>query len=108
MFCALCGDVKGGGNGSTATSFRGLLANENVRPAFLNDHPLERAAGGTGISWRGRCPETIELACESLEISVEEGMVDEELKRAEEAALPYGAVDAELFVPPLPLHEQVR
>jgi hypothetical protein len=35
-------------------------------------------------------------------------MVDEELKRAEDAALPYGAVEAELFVPPLPLCQQVR
>jgi hypothetical protein len=42
-----------------------------------------------------------------MDTSVDEGMVEEELKRAEEAALPYGAVEAELFVPPLPLHEQL-
>jgi hypothetical protein len=35
-------------------------------------------------------------------------MVDDELKRAEDAALPYGAVEAELLVPPLPLCQQVR
>jgi hypothetical protein len=42
-----------------------------------------------------------------MDTSVDEGMVEEELKRAEEAALPYGAVEAELFVPPLPLHEHL-
>ena len=49
----------------------------------------------------------MEFAWESLEISVEEGMVEEELRRAEDAALPYGAVEAELFVPPLPLEQKV-
>ena len=37
-------------------------------------------------------------------VSVEEGIVEEELRRAEEAALPYGApVEVDLSVPPLPL-----
>ncbi len=100
------GEGRRRGRGSTGSSFC-LLANENVRPAFLIDQPLERGVGGTGISWNGRCVDTIELVCESFEISVDEGIVDEELKRAEDAALPYGAVEAELFVPPLPLHEDI-
>ena len=49
----------------------------------------------------------MEFAWESVEISGEEGMVEEELRRAEDAALPYGAVEAELFVPPLPLEQKV-
>ena len=44
------GEGRGGGAASTRASFFGLLANENVRPAFLIDHPLERCVGGTGIS----------------------------------------------------------
>ena len=53
--------------------------------------------GGTGISWKGLgFPEA---ALMSERVSAEEGIVDEELRRAEEAALLYGAlVEAELSV----------
>lgn len=105
--CVTGGEGRRRGIVSTGTSIFCLLAKENVRPAFLIDQPLERGVGGTGISWIGRCVDTIEFVCESLEMSVDEGIVDEELKRAEDAALPYGAVEAELFVPPLPLTKYV-
>jgi hypothetical protein len=88
VVCFMVGNGGGGGTGSTGTSFFCLLANENVLPAFLIDHPLERGVGGTGMSWSGRGLETIEFVCESLEISMVEGMVEEELRRAEDAALP--------------------
>lgn len=48
------GDGRAGGEGWRETSFFDLLAKEKLRPAFLNDHPRERDAGGTGISWKGR------------------------------------------------------
>jgi hypothetical protein len=86
---ALCVVNTGGrGDGAIGSSFFCLLANEKVRPAFLSDHPLDRAAGGTGMSWNGRCAETMEFECESLEMSVDEGIVEELLRRAEDAALP--------------------
>jgi hypothetical protein len=86
--CVMTGNCGGGDTGSTRTSFFDLLANENVLPAFLIDHPLERGVGGTGMSWSGRGLDNVEFVCESLEISVVEGMVEEELSRAEDAALP--------------------
>lgn len=46
----MVGERRGDGALSTSVSFFGLLANENVRPAFLIDHPLERCVGGTGMS----------------------------------------------------------
>ncbi len=85
--CVTGGEGRRRGRGSTGSSFC-LLAKENVRPAFLIDQPLERGGGGTGISWNGRCVDTIEFVCESFEISVDDGIVDEELRRAEDAALP--------------------
>lgn len=54
VLCVVVGNGGGGGNDSTAISCFCLLANENVRLAFLIDHPLERAVGGTGMSWKGR------------------------------------------------------
>lgn len=102
------GDGTGGCDGTGGTSSFCLLGNENVRPAFFNDHPLKRGPVFAGRSGDGRLPEVIEFVCESFDISVDEGIVDEELRRAEDAALPYGAVEAVLFVPLLPLNGQVK
>jgi hypothetical protein len=63
-------------------------------------------AGGTGISWKGLgFPEA---ALMSERVSVEEGIVEEELSRADEAALLYGAfVEIDLSVQVLLLKPQV-
>lgn len=62
VLCNKGGDGRRGGSGSTGNSFFCLPASEKLRPAFLIDHPPERGAGGTGISWNGLCAETIEFA----------------------------------------------
>jgi hypothetical protein len=63
-------------------------------------------AGGTGMSWKGLgLPDA---ALMSERVSVEEGIVEEELRRAEEAALLYGAlVEIDLSVQVLLLKLEV-
>ena len=62
--------------------------------------------GGARISWKGLG--VPEAALMSERVSVEEGIVEEELNRAEEAALLYGAlVEIELSVLVLWLKPQV-
>lgn len=55
-------DGRGGDTGPAELSFFCLLAKEKVRPALRNDQPLERGVGGTGMSLKGRCAESIESA----------------------------------------------
>lgn len=84
-----------------------LLPKEKVRAEERSENGGRgTGAGGTGISWKGLgFPEA---ALMSERVSVEEGMVEEELSRAEEAALPYGAlVEIELSVQVLLLKLQV-
>jgi hypothetical protein len=74
------------------------LPKEKVRAEERNENGGRgTGAGGTGISRKGfGFPEA---ALTSERVSVEEGMVEEELRRAEEAALLYGAlVEMELSV----------
>jgi hypothetical protein len=81
-----------------------FVPKENVRPAFARRDATGRDSGigGTGISWSALFNEKELSPCVGM--SVEEGSVDEELKRAEDAELSYRPpVEAELSVPPLPL-----
>jgi hypothetical protein len=74
------------------------LPKERVRAEERNENGGRgTCVGGTGMSWKGLgFPEA---ALTSERVSVEEGIVEEELRRAEEAALLYGAfVEMELSV----------
>jgi hypothetical protein len=75
-----------------------VMPNESDRGGLRRKPGLVVAGGGTGISLYG-----LEFAfCRFLSdlVSIEEGFVEEELSRAEDAALPFGAVERD---PPLPL-----
>jgi hypothetical protein len=97
--------LPAGGFGEVIGEDLGLFVpNENVRPAFARraKESCDSGIGGTGIScnalFRGNALST----CTGT--SVDEGSVEEELNRAEEAELSYKPpVEAELLVPPLPL-----
>jgi hypothetical protein len=85
-----------------------LLPKEKVRAEERNENGGRgTGVGGAGMSWKGfGFPEA---ALTSERVSVEEGMVEEELRRAEEAALLYGAlVEMELSVQVLLLKFHVR
>lgn len=63
-----------------------LLPNEKVRPAVrIENAGLCPGIGGTGMSWRARLNEIDESA--PVGTSVEDGRVEEELNRADEAEL---------------------
>lgn len=75
-----------------------LLPKEKVRAEERSENGGRgTGAGGTGISWKSLgFPEA---ALMSERVSVEEGIVEEELSRADEAALLYGAfVEIDLSV----------
>lgn len=82
-----------------------FVPKENLRPAALIEKAgRDSGIGGTGISCKALRSETVESSW--IGTSVDDGRVDEELKRAEEEELSYRPpVEAELLVPPLPLKE---
>ena len=94
-----------GGIGDAELDFLALVPKENVRLEPRNEKPgLVGGLGGTGVSWKGRWVDDLQLISDRA--SVEEGIVEEELRRAEDAALPYGVFEErvdEFSVPPLPL-----
>lgn len=60
---------------------------ENERVESRRNPGFAEAGGGAGISFKDLCPNAWEW------VSMEEGLVEEELRRAEDAALPLGAVE---------------
>lgn len=89
--------------GEEAGDDRLAMPKEKVREESRRKPGLAEDGGGTGISvydlWALPWPFLSERA------SIDEGLVDDVLRRAEEAALPLGAVEWERSVPPLPLHQ---
>ena len=78
-----------------------FLPNEKALPAARNDKGFDSGIGGTGLLNISLC---MKVDLSSNVKSVEEGSVDEELKRADEEELSLlPPLEAELFVPPLPL-----
>lgn len=85
------------GNGDGAF----FLPNEKLLPAARNDNVCGSGIGGIGIF---RDSIGFGKGFSSSGASVEEGRVDEELNRAEDEELSFcPPLEAELFVPPLPL-----
>jgi hypothetical protein len=76
------------------------IPKENVRGG-LRRKPCRADVGGTGISFRGLDPDPRTFLSDLA--SMEEGLVEDMLRRAEEAALSFGALECERSVPPLPL-----
>ena len=78
-----------------------FLPNEKLLPAARNDNECGSGIGGIG-NFRGSIG--FGRGFSSSGASVEEGRVDEELNRAEDEELSFcPPLEAELFVPPLPL-----
>ncbi len=73
---------------------------ENVLPPALRDKGWEAGMGGAGTL---RGSGALGSGLSSRGKSVEDGNVDEELKRADEEELSWPALEEELLVPPLPL-----
>lgn len=97
---AFCGEgVNLGLDGNEGVAF--FLPNEKLLPAARNDNVCGSGIGGIGIF---RDSMGFGGGFSSKGVSVEEGRVDEELNRAEDEELSFWPpLEAELFVPPLPL-----
>lgn len=89
----------GGGYVGAVSAF--FLPNEKALPLAREDRDCDSGTAGIGMSCEPLCPGR---GLSSRGVSVEEGRVDEELKRAdaEELSL-WPPLEEELFVPPLPL-----
>jgi hypothetical protein len=64
------------------------IPKEKVREESRRNPGLADDGGGTGISLYALCPLAL-----SERVSIDEGLVEEVLRRAEEAALSFGAVE---------------
>lgn len=97
---AFCGEgVNLGLDGSGVDAF--FLPNEKLLPPARNDNVCGSGIGGIGIF---RDSMGFGRGFSSKGASVEEGRVDDELNRAEDEELSFWPpLEAELFVPPLPL-----